>query len=129
MAFNRCDIPDGRVYMVQEVTPPAPSAGSTAASEAAGTSSSEATAASVGARVASHCMYNANHINYKMSFAELMQEQLYDRFPRVAGAEGRAASASPGKPPPHPGSNNYLSRGDDAYSHANYWKMPIPIMD
>jgi len=67
-----------------------------------------------------------------MTFAELAEEQLYERFPRVPEEEEDPIRAGDSKEkivPVHPSANNFLSQGDDAFSNVNYWKMPIPLMD
>ena len=69
MAYTRCEIPEGRVYMVQM-----------------GSAEGTATAATVS---------TVNHINHKLSLLELQQEQLHTRFPKVVEVTARSAVDAP----------------------------------
>lgn len=135
MAFNRCEIPEGRMYMVKQLSTNGTDATDTHSSANTNTISTNnpnvnnqsisQNSTNTSRQSLNYCMYNVNHVNYKLPILEYVLEHMDTRFP-VVTTHTKSCTTN--------GSSNQMGISTNLNSvkphmDNDYWRLPIPIVD
>ncbi len=138
MAYTRCDIPEGRIYMIQHDSTLHPNL----KDEPINATNKSKLDASLPMKFV---VYNPNHVNFKYTIKTIAEEYFENRFPdirtevlplamttslpAVQTLQQQSNCVGTTGKSPVPAAVRSVNSVDSLYCGNNYWKISVPIVD